>query len=50
MLDEGRILRQSLEVMSRKSDFPFTRESDADPRLKSDVTRTFKRRKTDLKD
>ena len=51
MLDEGRTLRLSLEVKARQADVPFTRESDADPRLRSSgVGRDLKRRKTDLPD
>ncbi len=53
MLDEGRKLRRSLEVMSERHETPLTRNSDADPRLNTGVNpnaHQYGRRKTDRKE
>ena len=56
MLDEGRKLRRSLEVMSEHHETPLTpltRNSDADPRLNTGVNpnaHQYGRRKTDRKE
>ena len=36
LLQQGRRLRQQIESIAADVDFPLTRESDGDPRLRSD--------------
>ena len=52
MLDEGRMLRQQIEVVSGNLDFPPTRDADGDPRegkIRPERGHA-RRRKTDLED
>lgn len=39
LLDEGRSLRRQIEAISNDVDFPLTRESDGDPRLRTNASR-----------
>lgn len=39
LLEQGRRLRQQIESISADVDFPLTRDSDGDPRLRSDAAR-----------
>ena len=39
LLEQGRRLRQQIETISGDVDFPLTRDSDGDPRLRKDADR-----------
>lgn len=39
LLDQGRLLRQQIESIATDVDFPLTRDSDGDPRLRDHASR-----------
>ena len=39
LLEQGRRLRQQIESISADVDFPLTRDSDGDPRLRTNASR-----------